>query len=139
MSPRPLIASLTLALVGGLWWLWFTFLSPFGFTHPEDLAPSDSQEMQQIFVYGTLRSPLVRWLVLGRAGETHEARLPDHRKVGLDVQPDPRHQTPGLIIRVTAEELRRLDRYERLGVRYERSKQPLSDGSWAWVYQRIVR
>ena len=37
-----------------------------------------------------------------------------------------------------ADELSRLDRYERLGIRYERRTITLDDGTRAWVYLRLT-
>lgn len=127
------LAGLPLALAG---WLWLTLLSPFGYDPPDDLAPI-AQGTHEVFVYGTLRSGLVRWLVTGRAGESRPAVLEGFRREGLDLTEAPGERVVGELLRVSAEELARLDRYERLGIRYERVRLPLADGREAWVYRRL--
>ncbi|TVQ87573.1 MAG: gamma-glutamylcyclotransferase [Chromatiaceae bacterium] len=133
---RALLASalLSLAIAGSLWWV---LLSPFGPQPPDGPPGVDVAEPQRVFVYGTLRRPWVRQFVLGRRGETQPALLPDHRRVGLDVHPQPGTATPGLLLEVSGAELRRLDRYERVGRRYRRCLLPLADGTRAWVYRRL--
>lgn len=130
-----LLAVLITAFMVLTGYLWFTFVSPFGYQAPDDLAKIGSSSTHRVFVYGTLRKPWVRWLVTGRAGESEPALLPGHRKQDLDVKPAPGNMAEGEVIEVSADELQRLDRYERLGVRYERIRLKLHDGSEAWVYR----
>ncbi len=77
----------------------------------------------------------MRWLVTGRAGSSEPAQLVGYQKQQLDIKPVAGATTEGEVIRVTADELRALDRYERLGVRYERVELTLQDGQSAWVYR----
>jgi len=126
------ISAGTLAL---LLWLWWTLFSPWGYAPPEDLPPVAA--VQQVFAYGTLRQPLVRWLVIGRLPEVRSAMLPGFRRQGRNVLPQPGAQTRGVVFSVSAQELRRLDRYERLGMRYQRRRLQLASGRSAWVYLRI--
>ncbi|WP_235263672.1 gamma-glutamylcyclotransferase family protein [Nitrincola sp. A-D6] len=93
--------------------------------------------MHRVFAFGTLKQPWVRFIVTGHAGETKDAVLPGKRREGLNIIADPSAQTPGLVFEVNGRQLARLDRYERLGVRYERVKMTLDDGSQAWVYRRL--
>jgi gamma-glutamylcyclotransferase (GGCT)/AIG2-like uncharacterized protein YtfP len=79
----------------------------------------------------------VRWVVTGRAGESRSAVLEDFRRTGLDLEEAPGERVEGEVITVSAEELARLDRYERLGIRYERVRLELADGREAWVYRRL--
>ncbi|WP_432695989.1 gamma-glutamylcyclotransferase family protein [Marinobacterium sp. YM272] len=118
-------------------YLWLTLLSPWGYNPPPGLLAIDPTRTHDVFVYGTLRHPLVRWLVIGRDPETQPASLAGYRKTGLDLEADPGNKVSGEILRVSADELKRLDRYERLGIRYERVEIQLSDGITAWVYRRI--
>ncbi|WP_108444311.1 gamma-glutamylcyclotransferase family protein [Halomonas denitrificans] len=122
-----------LALAG---WLWLTMLSPFTYDRPEHLAPIQ-EGPHRVFVYGTLTHAPIRWLVYGRAGDPEPAVLEGFRRTGLDLAPAPSAQVEGLLLRVDAEELSRLDRYERLGLRYERVRIDLRDGREAWVYRRL--
>ncbi|MCF8055522.1 MAG: gamma-glutamylcyclotransferase [Desulfocapsa sp.] len=93
--------------------------------------------MSRVFTYGTLRQPAVRWLVIGRLTPAQPATLPDFRKQGLNLVPETGAHTPGEVFVVDAEALRRLDRYERLGVQYQRSRLILASGATAWVYRRL--
>lgn len=131
-----ILGSFALALVAAFYF-WLTMLSPFGFEVPEEFADIDPTREHRVFVYGTLRSPWVRRLVMGRSGVGEPARLSGYTKEALDLTPDPEGVTEGYVITVSADELRRLDRYERIGVRYERFKLQLDDGSRAWVYRRL--
>lgn len=116
-------------------YLWLTFASPFGYNPTADLPEIDDNATYQVFVYGTLTKPWVRWLVTGRAGDSKPAKLPGFQKEDLDIKPVAGAVTEGEVITVSADELRALDRYERLGVRYERVKITLQSGNEAWVYR----
>ncbi|WP_198411198.1 gamma-glutamylcyclotransferase family protein [Marinimicrobium alkaliphilum] len=128
------ILSLALILAGN-WWR--VFMSPWGFDHPEDFIPVQSDEPHKVFVYGTLTWAPVRWLVTGRAGSAEPAVLDNYRRDGLDLTPEPGAKVEGYILRVSSRELLRLDRYERLGIRYSREPVSLRDHSLAWVYRRL--
>ncbi|MGM0637727.1 MAG: gamma-glutamylcyclotransferase family protein [Pseudomonadota bacterium] len=127
------LLGLPLAVAG---WLWLTLLSPFTYDRPDHLAPIEAG-LHEVFVYGTLRFGLVRWLVTGRAGESRSATLEDFQRTALDLEEAPGERVKGEVITVSAAELARLDRYERLGIRYERVRLTLADGSAAWVYRRL--
>lgn len=117
-------------------YLWLIMLSPFFYTPPDHLSAVE-ERTHRVFAFGTLKQPWVRFLVAGHTGEAEEALLPEKRREGLNIITDPSAQTPGLVFEVSASQLTRLDRYERLGVRYERVKMTLDDGSQAWVYRRL--
>ncbi|WP_444677705.1 gamma-glutamylcyclotransferase family protein [Halomonas sp. E19] len=86
MRPRPrdIVLSLLVLLLGALSWLWLTMLSPFTYDRPAHL-PEVDEGPHAVFVYGTLRLAPVRWLVMGRAGETEPAVLAGFRRDGLDL------------------------------------------------------
>ncbi|MGM0985060.1 MAG: gamma-glutamylcyclotransferase family protein [Pseudomonadota bacterium] len=117
-------------------WLWLSMLSPWTYDRPAHLDPVQ-EGPHRVFVYGTLTHAPVRWLVYGRTGNPEPAVLEDVERTGLDLSPEPGARVEGLLLRVKAEELERLDRYERLGIRYERVRMTLSDGRRVWVYQRL--
>lgn len=132
---RHTIAIIFALLMSGVGYLWLTFVSPFGYNPTIELPVIDEEATYTVFVYGTLTQPWVRWLVMGRAGEGEPARLPGFKKEELDIKPAPGAVTEGQVITVDADELRALDRYERLGVRYERVELSLKNGESAWVYR----
>lgn len=134
-SIRYIMATVSVMLVVGGGYLWLTFASPFGYNPVGELPTIDDNATHSVFVYGTLTKPWVRWLVMGRAGNGEPAELPGFRKEELDLKPDADAATEGQVITVNADELRALDRYERLGVRYERVKLMLQNGETAWVYR----
>ncbi len=111
-------------------------LSPFLYHPPPGLAAIDSDYPHRVFAYGTLRQPLIRWLVVGDAVPGRQAVLPGFTRKGLDISPRKGSETEGVVFTVHASQLRRLDRYERLGIRYRRMEVVLADGRRAWAYQR---
>lgn len=117
-------------------WLWLTMLSPWLYSPPDDVQAVE-QRTHQLFVYGTLRYAAIRWIVLGGSGNPEAAVLEGYQREGLNLTPQPESHVDGLKLTVTHQELARLDRYERLGIRYERVEKQLADGSSVWVYVRL--
>lgn len=138
MRVRHLFLASLLGGFGLLFWLWLTLLSPWTYQRPADL-PTLPDGPQQVFVYGTLTYAPVRWLVYGRTGSPTIAQLDGFERQGLDLNPTENARTEGLILEVSSNELMRLDRYERLGVRYERTWVQLADGQQVWVYRRLAQ
>ncbi len=139
-SPVRIVVIVVAAIVAGAavlaFYGWLTLLSPFLYHPPPGLAAIGSDRPHRVFAYGTLRQPLVRWLVVGDAVPGREAVLPGFTRQGLDISRREGSETEGVVFTVDASQLRRLDRYERLGVRYRRMEVQLENGSRAWVYQR---
>jgi gamma-glutamylcyclotransferase (GGCT)/AIG2-like uncharacterized protein YtfP len=133
---KRLLVLCTILLLGLAGWLWLTMLSPWFYDRPDHLADIEKRS-HHVFVYGTLRYAPVRWIVMGGSGNPQAATLEGYQRNGLDLSPLPDSQVDGLRLRVTADQLARLDRYERLGIRYERVEKQLADGTRAWVYQRL--
>lgn len=128
--------ALLVALGIVLFYLWFVLLSPLGYEAPEDLPPIAEGE-HQVFVYGTLRFGLIRWLVYDRWDDPQEATLAGFRREELDLKRASEAQVKGYLLEVDSTELKNLDRYERLGIRYYRDCVTLSNGNLVWVYRRI--
>lgn len=126
-----------IALASALLFAWLTWISPYGYEAPADLAAIDADREHRVFVYGTLRQPLVRRLVTGKWIETREATLPGFAQQGLDLERRPGAATEGEVFTVAASTLARLDRYERLGIRYERVPATLANDEQVWVYRRL--
>ena len=97
----------------------------------------DEAGRTRLFVFGTLKSPVVRWLVTGSRIASQPAKLHGYSRHGLDIRENDDAVVHGLLLRVTERQLRRLDRYERLGTQYHRFQVVLADGEPAWVYQRL--
>ncbi|WP_048306557.1 gamma-glutamylcyclotransferase family protein [Halomonas sp. PR-M31] len=129
-----LVSLVALGMV--LFYLWFVLLSPFGYEAPKNLPPIARGE-HQVFVYGTLRYGLVRWLVYDRWGSPQKVTLSGFRREKLDLHKAPQAQVEGYLLNVDATELKQLDRYERLGIRYTRDRVTLSNGNSVWVYRRL--
>jgi len=116
---------------------WLIMLSPWTYDYPDDWRMPDTDRSHPVFVYGTLTAAPVRWLVMGRAGEPRQYTLEGFERQGLDLRRNEGSRVEGLLLEVTAEELRRLDRYERVGIRYERVRVSSCDGRAVWVYRRL--
>lgn len=116
---------------------WLIMLSPLTYEYPADWRMPDRETTHPVFVYGTLKSAALRWLVMGRAGQPAQYTLQGFERQGLDIAEDPDASVDGLLLQVSAEELRRLDRYERIGIRYERVRIPRENGPDIWVYRRL--
>jgi gamma-glutamylcyclotransferase (GGCT)/AIG2-like uncharacterized protein YtfP len=127
---------LLIVFVGIATWLWLTMLSPWFYDRPDHLASIQSRP-HHVFVYGTLTYAPVRFVVMGALGHPEPATLEGFTREGLDINAAPGEHIEGLRLTVTPEQLARLDRYERLGHRYERVKLPLADGTTAWVYRLL--
>lgn len=124
------------ALLSTALYIWYVLFSDIGYQPPESLPVIDSQQEHRVFVYGTLRLKIVRWLVIGEHPPPQAALLPGYRRDGLNIVAAPDAMLEGKVLTVSTDQLRQLDRYERLGVRYRRISKLLADGSTAWVYQR---
>ncbi|SEM21224.1 gamma-glutamylcyclotransferase family protein [Halomonas caseinilytica] len=130
------LLSLCLAPFAIAAWFWLTWLSPWTYERPDSL-PAIAHGEHHLFVYGTLRYAPVRWLVYGRSGDPQPVELNGYQRQGLDLVPSEEDSVEGLMLTVDEEELARLDRYERLGIRYYREEITLSNGQRAWVYRRL--
>jgi gamma-glutamylcyclotransferase (GGCT)/AIG2-like uncharacterized protein YtfP len=132
---KRLLLGISVGLLGVAGWLWLTMLSPWFYDRPAYLADIE-QRPHQVFVYGTLRYAPIRFIVMGSFGDPKAAVLEGYQRNGLDLLPESGSRVEGLLLHVDADELARLDRYERLGIRYERVLITLKNGAHAWVYQR---
>lgn len=133
---KRLVIVMGTGLLGVAGWLWLTMLSPWFYERPKGLADIE-QRTHQVFVYGTLRYAPVRLVVMGSLGDPTSAVLEGYQRDGLDLSPQSESDVEGLLLRVNAAKLARLDRYERLGIRYERVQVTLRNGTTAWVYLRL--
>lgn len=116
--------------------LWLYLLGPVGYAPPERL--DYSAEPYKVFVYGTLKQPWVRRFIIGRSVEVTVDKLSGYQRQGLNLVEETEAVTIGLRFVVNATEMQRLDRYERLGVRYQREQLVLDSSTQAWVYRRIA-
>jgi gamma-glutamylcyclotransferase (GGCT)/AIG2-like uncharacterized protein YtfP len=99
--------------------------------------------MERLFVYGTLRDPLVQIRVIGRSPTGTVAILDGYErgtiKLGereypiLDAAAADSH-VEGMVLEVSEDELRRLDIYETSA--YRRIRVSLRSGGEAWAYAR---
>lgn len=139
LRPDPLTGSLLLAVATALLLagLYAAKIQPGLFAREghHDAAALAVAAQYPVFAYATLRSDAVRLIVTGRRQATEPARLPGFRREGRTIVPDPDGMVEGLRVTVGPAELARLDRYERVGIVYERVLLPLADGTSAWVYR----
>jgi gamma-glutamylcyclotransferase (GGCT)/AIG2-like uncharacterized protein YtfP len=99
--------------------------------------------MERLFVYGTLRDPLVQIRVIGRSPtgsadhldgyERGSIKLGEREYPILDAAAADSH-VEGLVLEVSEEELHRLDIYETSA--YRRIRVLLRSGVEAWAYAR---
>jgi len=100
--------------------------------------------MEQLFVYGTLKDPLVQKKVIGKAVQgildILEGFAISRIKLGNVVYPilirKNGSEAKGLVISVTPKELKLIDDYETNA--YERQKAVLKSGKAAWAYVEPV-
>ncbi len=97
--------------------------------------------MERLFVFGTLRDPATLREAVGRnisgtpatlTGYRRRHILHDHEPYPV-LLPDKTSVVDGLLLPVTAEDLKKLDDYEDKNI-YERKQVTLTDGTKAWVY-----
>ncbi|WP_110687318.1 gamma-glutamylcyclotransferase family protein [Salinicola aestuarinus] len=131
------LTAVVLAVGIGAGYFWYTFMGPYGYERPEGVAVDERVSQQEVFVYGTLRNDLLRWVIMGTPADTREATLSGYRRQELDIQPASGAKVEGEVLTVSPEALEALDRYERLGVRYTRDTVKLEDGHSVWVYKRL--
>lgn len=123
--------------LAGSFYLWLILFSSLGYEIPPESLALEPDQQHSLFVYGTLRNPLIRYLVIGRSVAYSPATASGYRRQGLNLEAAEDSEVRGKLLTVDSDELRRLDRYERLGVRYERVRLTLEEGQQAWVYQRL--
>lgn len=123
-------------LLASYWWL--IWQSPWLYQPPADFYLEEVTETQKVFAYGTLKSPWVRMIVTRRISAGEPARLAGFERQALNlVEADLNTYVEGIVFEATPRELSRLDRYERIGVRYERRLHQLENGQVAWVYHLL--
>ncbi|SFC48309.1 Gamma-glutamyl cyclotransferase, AIG2-like [Marinospirillum celere] len=123
-------------LLASYWWL--IWQSPWLFQPPADFYLEEVTETQKVFAYGTLKSPWVRMVVTRRISAGEPARLAGFEREALNlVEADLDTYVEGIVFEATPAELNRLDRYERIGIRYERRLHQLDNGQEAWVYHLL--
>jgi len=101
------------------------------YSAPHYLTPATRGET--LFVYGTLKSELVRFTVCRCLVPETSATLLGYRKVGRTIVPEADASVDGAFIVVTPDALTRIDRYEGTPHHYERVRMAI-EGRAAWVY-----
>ncbi|HUN08795.1 MAG TPA: gamma-glutamylcyclotransferase [Aggregatilineales bacterium] len=99
--------------------------------------------MERLFVYGTLRDPLVQIRVIGRTAtgsidfldgyQRGTIKLGEREYPILDAAASDNY-VEGLVLEVSTDELQRLDIYETSA--YRRIRVSLRSGGEAWTYAR---
>ena len=98
--------------------------------------------MENLFVYGILKKPEIHKKVIGRTAEFYDDSLKGHKISQINIENEifpilinsknPRDFVVGSVIKVSEEELKKIDKYE--GEEYKRKKVILSSGKESWVY-----
>ena len=104
---------------------------------PIETPPAPGEALLPVFGYATLESPVIRFVVAGQVLPTEPATLEGYRREGRNIVAEEGARVEGVLLEVTPEVLTRFDRFERRGLRYERTLVELADGRPAWVYRRI--
>jgi hypothetical protein len=136
MTRRLLVPMLIVVmLLGG--GSWSVRHAPFYLPTIENRLPVESDEELRVFGYATLTIPLVRLVVAGRPLPSSPATLSGYSRDGRALHRDVDGQVEGRVFDVTLNDLHRIDRYERLGTRYDRVEMVLDDGKPAMVYMLL--
>ena len=97
---------------------------------------------ESLFVYGTLQDPKVQKEVFGRSTDGQPDILEGYKKSQVEIQgvtypilmPSEEDEIEGLVIKVTPDELGKIDEYET--ETYRRTEVTLKSGRQAWVYEK---
>lgn len=135
MTHKPMYAFALIALLLALGFA--VMRAPFYLPALDKNAPPLPEQDSYVFGFATLTSPLVRLVVVGRPVPAEKAALRGVTRYHRDLRDSPDQVLEGVRFRVSPEELRRLDQYERTGRKYRRDLVPLEDGTLAWVYRLI--
>ena len=95
---------------------------------------------QRLFVYGTLREKSTQRSIIGRITECKDDVLLNYRKSRMKVEgkfypvalPSKGDSINGLVISLSADDIRKIDRYETSA--YKRVRVKLKSGNTAFVY-----
>lgn len=134
-SPKFLIVLGALTLLLGLWLM--VTRAPVYLPRLEPGIPPPLEGENPVFGFATLTNPVVRFVVVGRHVPAEPAALRGWQRNRRDIRDAPDTVLGGVRFTVTADELLRLDRYERTGRKYRRDLMELEDGTEAWVYRLI--
>ena len=100
--------------------------------------------MELLFVYGTLKDPLIQRSVIGRKPSQSEDVLEGYKKSTITLggntypivskHPGSFNHVEGIVMEVSEEELALIDKYETDA--FKRAKATVQSGKEVWVYQR---
>lgn len=98
--------------------------------------------MEYLFVYGDLKKPEIQKNVIGRIAESSEDSIKGYELSQINIEGEifpilvksnsPRDFAFGLVLQVSEDELKKIDRFETDV--YKRKKVVLNSGREAWVY-----
>ncbi|MBI2004336.1 gamma-glutamylcyclotransferase [Candidatus Pacearchaeota archaeon] len=98
--------------------------------------------MENLFVYGLLKKPEIQKKILERVAEFSEDSIKGYKLSQINIENEifpilinsknPRDFVFGLVLEVSEEELKKIDKYE--GDDYKRKKVILNSGRESWVY-----
>lgn len=119
--------------------LWYAITrAPFYLPRTDAATPEPPDGAANVFGFATLTNPVVRFVVVGRWVPANPAQLRGwQRGDGRNIVEGDETLLDGVVFRITPDEMRRLDRYERTGRKYRRDLMVLEGGQSAWVYRLI--
>ena len=103
------------------------------FTYLAIHSATPEERTETLFIYGTLENPAIRFLMCRCITIAEPATLTGYQQVGLNIEPNSDDTVLGELIKLSPEELARLDRYEEVPDNYVR-KQVTVNQALVWVY-----
>ena len=98
-------------------------------------GPQAPQQVEKVFVYGTLKDVKTRKEALGENVQAEEATAKGtvtENKKYPDFHPEGKHEIKGEVLTLTPEQIKKLDNWEE---KYDRKQITLDNGEKAWVYE----
>lgn len=98
------------------------------------IPTNEPNRTESVFAYGTLLHPTIRMFACRCRTVAEPATLDGFVRDGRNILPTENGSVNGFLLRVTPNELRNLDRYERVPEKYVRIRVEVNEAThWAYV------